>query len=281
MQLTPVDCHEAVNPDSVCGQLLSRLWSAYFSQTPEALAVQMTSNDYLTSHEYWKLMGFQSCKPCTDFRGTGLLGLLCLVHLTEKAAVPLQRQRSNSSLSVASTVLLSSVTVHSRTIDGSVWWMHDLIMRTRASLPKLTERDCTTSDPAYPQLTSGCRAYPWAVAGINMVSVITSKLLGLQSPAQYLYRLASDPGWDSALLNFLSYLECADNNYSINSVGNDDFSGDSDEDRINKGFPAFEEFFCFCMGLLDRAYSESGASYMDFQRILQVIVEKVSNHILR
>uniref|UniRef100_A0A7S2WPS1 ELMO domain-containing protein n=1 Tax=Mucochytrium quahogii TaxID=96639 RepID=A0A7S2WPS1_9STRA len=52
-------------------KMLDRYWNALYPKQPRK------------SPSDWKLVGFQGSKPWTDFRGMGMLGLICLVEMVE------------------------------------------------------------------------------------------------------------------------------------------------------------------------------------------------------
>ena len=63
--------------DGQHADLLQRLWMAAL---PSA---NLATNPVRTRSGEWKLLGFQSDDPTTDFRGMGLLALRCLVYVAE------------------------------------------------------------------------------------------------------------------------------------------------------------------------------------------------------
>lgn len=51
--------------------------------------------------EKWKTIGFQSTNPRTDFRGAGLLGLLCLRYFVQNYHEEFLQMRQNSTIYLA------------------------------------------------------------------------------------------------------------------------------------------------------------------------------------
>jgi hypothetical protein len=66
--------------------LLVRLWNAVIPDEPRPYNINSPADiKSVLCDPRWRWLGFQNDQPLTDFRGSGFLGLWCLVYLAEKS----------------------------------------------------------------------------------------------------------------------------------------------------------------------------------------------------
>jgi ELMO domain-containing protein len=112
--------YDAANADHE--RLLWRLWDAL---QPVPVAPSPSRPPRVGAH--WQTLGFQGSDPATDFRGMGVLGLHCLVHLAEAHTADARALLAQSQHAVRwypFALVVISVGNHLRKLLADPWLRH-------------------------------------------------------------------------------------------------------------------------------------------------------------
>lgn len=161
-------------------RLLIRLWSALLPRTSLDKRLRTScclSDDYQMTPELvqavlkdprWKWFGFQSITPSTDLRGMGLLGLWCLVFMAERASgieEPRLEYRYEEQPNRQPHAPFAR----------RLKWLREMVEQN-------AQHELENSKSSGLDMDSdllGGRKYPWAAAGINVVSMLFHQMLQL------------------------------------------------------------------------------------------------------
>lgn len=171
-----------------------------FDSNPDLL---LPFKSFILRNRQWTLLGFQSWTPLTDLRAIGLLGLHCLIYLAKrtKGSTPLPfvgQHSQDFTVIVTPNWVQCMADVHRRKdtatllddldggqnaseFDGAANCLGDRKMAS-ASTSLASVSTLLTNVTLDTQLSEMLveRSYPWAVAGINVVSLLLHSFLNLK-----------------------------------------------------------------------------------------------------